>query len=110
MSKLPPNDEPVLVDIMARYKRYKPDGAKQMGRWQVHNGYGWENTDMEIDDWRPCDNQKTEGNKPSKVVVSRIREILNSQQRMMEMFMFQQKLISSLLDEEIYKQNGGEDA
>lgn len=49
--KIPENEEPVYVRILARYKRYKPQARKQgypIGRWQTWNGYGWQNTDLEI--------------------------------------------------------------
>ena len=48
----PENDNPVYVKVAARYKRYKPQSqqAKQgiVGRWQLHNGFGWNNTDIDI--------------------------------------------------------------
>ena len=51
----PLSDEPVYVKVLARHKKYKPKSnqSKQglSGRWQVWNGYGWNNTDMEIQDW-----------------------------------------------------------
>jgi hypothetical protein len=51
----PTGDEPVYVEVLAKYKRYKPQSnqAKQglSGRWQVWNGYGWNNTDMQIQNW-----------------------------------------------------------
>jgi lipopolysaccharide/colanic/teichoic acid biosynthesis glycosyltransferase len=51
----PTGDEPVYVKVLARHKRYKPLSIQAKngltGRWQVWNGYGWQNTDMKIQDW-----------------------------------------------------------
>ena len=53
-STKPENSRPVQTTIVCRYKRYKPQARKQgygEGRWQLFNGYGWENANKEINQW-----------------------------------------------------------
>lgn len=52
-----PKDGTVVVSHRSvRYLPYKPDGKRQMkteGRWQEHNGYGWENCKEPPTGWMP---------------------------------------------------------
>lgn len=52
----PKDGTPVISFRTVRYLPYKPDGKRQMqseGRWQEHNGYGWENCKEEPTQWLP---------------------------------------------------------
>lgn len=55
----PQNDDPCLVTVVARYKHYKPQSQQAkagiVGRWQLHNAYGWNNTDIEIVEYKPME-------------------------------------------------------
>jgi hypothetical protein len=41
--------------LTVRWKKYKDNAPKELkkkgGRWQVYNGYGWENTNLDYDAW-----------------------------------------------------------
>ncbi len=54
---LPENDNPVCVKVVSRYKHYKPQSQQAksgiIGRWQLHNSFGWNNTDIEIIEYLP---------------------------------------------------------
>lgn len=50
----PLDGTPIQVPHTVRYLPYKPDGKRQMkadGRWQEHNGYGWQNINWEPTKW-----------------------------------------------------------
>lgn len=52
ISEAPLNGTPLAGYRTIRYLPYKPDGQRQMnkpGRWQEHNGHGWENCQDEPD-------------------------------------------------------------
>jgi hypothetical protein len=52
----PEDGTPIITSRIVRYLPYKPDGQRQMkakGRWQEHNGYGWENTQLDPVEWQP---------------------------------------------------------
>ena len=55
--RLPEDDKPVEVKVVARYMHYKPKSQqfKQgiKGRWQLHNSYAWNNTNIEITTYLP---------------------------------------------------------
>jgi len=47
--ELPKDCEIVAAKVMVRYKYYKPESMQYKsgikGRWQMFNGYGWNNMD-----------------------------------------------------------------
>lgn len=51
----PNHEKPVLVQVLMRFKRYKPNSqqykAGLVGRWQEFNGYGWNNCEPP-ESWR----------------------------------------------------------
>lgn len=57
--ELPPDDSPVYVQCMFRFKRYKSNSQQAksgaVGRWQKWNGFGWTNTDEEVASWLRID-------------------------------------------------------
>ena len=58
VEKSTPEDcQPVGVKVVARFKHYKPTSQQAksgiIGRWQLHNSYAWNNTDIEITHFEP---------------------------------------------------------
>lgn len=56
----PQDGTPVIAPEFYRFLPYKPQGQKQMGkkgRWQRHNGYGWDNCE-EPPCWKPAEEVK----------------------------------------------------
>lgn len=52
----PKDGTPIAAQRTVRYLPYKPEGKRQMkadGRWQEHNGYGWENCREDPEMWQP---------------------------------------------------------
>lgn len=48
ISTAPKDGTPITVGHMVRYMPYKKgSGMEGKGRWQEHNGYGWQNIDWE---------------------------------------------------------------
>ncbi len=43
----------IQVPTTVRWKKYKPSSSQfkggKLGRWQEHNGYGWNNTEIDVD-------------------------------------------------------------
>ena len=55
----PKDGTPVLISVTARWMPYKPASEQYRhgikGRWQTHNGHGWENMDEPPVAWMPTE-------------------------------------------------------